>query len=141
MGTILFEMKEQVAVITLNRPEKFNAFNREMALQLQATLDQCADAACRAVLITGAGKAFCSGQDLGEVVDPQGPGMQRILKEHYNPIICIHRRNSPARSCLPRARFAFLILRVFFGIASGGRCTRPSSRCLNGIGRAKHTST
>ena len=71
MGTILFEMKEQVAVITLNRPEKFNAFNREMALQLQATLDQCADATCRAVLITGAGKAFCSGQDLGEVVDPQ----------------------------------------------------------------------
>jgi 2-(1,2-epoxy-1,2-dihydrophenyl)acetyl-CoA isomerase len=87
MGTILFEMKEQVAVITLNRPEKFNAFNREMALQLQVTLDQCVDSTCRAVLITGAGKAFCSGQDLGEVVDPQGPGMQRILKEHYNPII------------------------------------------------------
>lgn len=87
MGSILFEMKEQVAVITLNRPEKFNAFNRDMALQLQALLDQCADATCRAVLITGAGKAFCSGQDLGEAIDPQGPGMERILKEHYNPII------------------------------------------------------
>jgi len=40
MGSILFEMKDQVAVITLNRPEKFNAFNREMALQLQAVLDE-----------------------------------------------------------------------------------------------------
>jgi len=87
MGSILFEMKDQVAVITLNRPEKFNAFNREMALQLQAVLDECVATTCRAVVITGAGKAFCAGQDLGEAVDPQGPGMHRILKEHYNPLI------------------------------------------------------
>jgi len=87
MGSVVFETKEQIAVITLNRPEKFNAINREMALQLQAALDQCMDNSCRAVLITGAGKAFCAGQDLDEAIDPHGPGMERILKEHYNPLI------------------------------------------------------
>ncbi|MBM3414083.1 MAG: 2-(1,2-epoxy-1,2-dihydrophenyl)acetyl-CoA isomerase [Bacteroidetes bacterium] len=87
MGSVVFETKEQIAVITLNRPEKFNAINREMALQLQAALDQCTDNSCRAVLITGAGKAFCAGQDLDEAIDPHGPGMERILKEHYNPLI------------------------------------------------------
>lgn len=87
MSSILFEVKDAIAFITLNRPEKFNAFNREMALLLQDKLDACKEAAIRAVLITGAGKAFCAGQDLAEVVDPQGPGMNRILGEHYNPIV------------------------------------------------------
>ncbi len=87
MSSILFEIKDQVAFITLNRPEKFNAFNREMALLLQEKLDACKDPAIRAVLITGAGRAFCAGQDLAEVVDPNGPGMNRILGEHYNPIV------------------------------------------------------
>ena len=87
MSSILVEIKDQVATLTLNRPEKFNAFNREMALRLQQELDACAQSKIRAVLITGNGKAFCAGQDLGEVVDPQGPGMARILKEHYNPIV------------------------------------------------------
>jgi 2-(1,2-epoxy-1,2-dihydrophenyl)acetyl-CoA isomerase len=86
--TILFELVGNVGKITLNRPDKYNAFNREMALQLQQVLDDCAnDPAVRCVFITGAGKAFCSGQDLGEVVDPDGPGMNRILNEHYNPIV------------------------------------------------------
>lgn len=87
MSSILFEQKGAVAFITLNRPEKFNAFNREMALLLQEKLDTCKDPAIRAVLLTGAGKAFCAGQDLAEVVDPNGPGMNRILGEHYNPIV------------------------------------------------------
>jgi 2-(1,2-epoxy-1,2-dihydrophenyl)acetyl-CoA isomerase len=87
MSSILFEQKGPIAFITLNRPEKFNAFNREMALLLQEKLDVCKDPAIRAVLITGAGKAFCAGQDLAEVVDPNGPGMNRILGEHYNPIV------------------------------------------------------
>jgi len=87
MPSILFEIKNAVAVITLNRPEKFNAFNREMALLLQEKLDACKDSAIRAVLITGAGKAFCAGQDLAEVTDPNGPGMERILHEHYNPLV------------------------------------------------------
>lgn len=88
MSAVLFEIKNGVAVITLNRPDKLNSFNREMALLLQEKLDQCNDdLSVRCVVITGAGKAFCAGQDLEEVVDPNGPGMQRILSEHFNPII------------------------------------------------------
>jgi 2-(1,2-epoxy-1,2-dihydrophenyl)acetyl-CoA isomerase len=87
MSSILFERKGSIACITFNRPDKFNAFNREMALLLQEKLDVCKDPGIRAVLITGAGKAFCAGQDLAEVVDPNGPGMNRILGEHYNPIV------------------------------------------------------
>lgn len=88
MSFILFEIRESVGHITFNRPEKMNAFNRAMALQLQDTLDQCKkDKLIRAVYITGAGKAFSAGQDLAEVVDPEGPGMKRILSEHYNPIV------------------------------------------------------
>ncbi len=87
MSSILYERKGSIAFITLNRPDKFNAFNREMALLLQDKLDACKDPGIRAVLITGAGKAFCAGQDLAEVVDPDGPGMSRILSEHYNPIV------------------------------------------------------
>lgn len=78
----------QVATITLNRPKKYNAFNREMALALQDTLDRCKESDVRAVMITGEGKAFCAGQDLAEVTDPEkNPGFKAILDEHYNPII------------------------------------------------------
>jgi 2-(1,2-epoxy-1,2-dihydrophenyl)acetyl-CoA isomerase len=88
MSSILFEIKNNVAHITLNRPDKFNAFNREMALLLQEKLDACStDDTVRAILITGSGKAFCAGQDLAEVVDPNGPGMNRILSEHFNPLV------------------------------------------------------
>ncbi|MDE3236128.1 MAG: enoyl-CoA hydratase/isomerase family protein [Bacteroidota bacterium] len=86
--SILLEVNDNIAFITLNRPEKLNAFNREMALLLQNKLDECASShAIRCVLIKGAGKAFCAGQDLAEVTDPNGPGMEKILSEHYNPII------------------------------------------------------
>lgn len=88
MDSILMSIENGVAVITLNRPEKYNAFNREMALALQARLDECENNAnIRCVFITGAGKAFSAGQDLAEVVDPSGPGMEKILSEHYNPVI------------------------------------------------------
>ena len=87
MSSVLFTIEEGIAIITLNRPDKLNSFNREMALLLQKKLDECIDRAVRCVYITGAGKGFCAGQDLAEVVDPEGPGMRRILSEHYNPII------------------------------------------------------
>lgn len=88
MTSIQFEIKDSIAYITLNRPEKFNAFNREMALAFQEKLDQCEkNMFIRCVVITGNGKAFSAGQDLAEVVDPEGPGMIKILGEHYNPII------------------------------------------------------
>jgi 2-(1,2-epoxy-1,2-dihydrophenyl)acetyl-CoA isomerase len=88
MSPVLFESKEGVAIITLNRPEKFNAFNRDMTLMLQEKLDECKNSSIRAVYITGAGKAFCSGQDLEEVSDPiNAVAVTVILKEHFNPII------------------------------------------------------
>jgi 2-(1,2-epoxy-1,2-dihydrophenyl)acetyl-CoA isomerase len=87
MSSILFTVENNIGSITLNRPDKLNSFNREMALQLQQCLDECAREEVRAVYITGAGKGFSAGQDLAEVVDPEGPGMQRILSEQYNPVI------------------------------------------------------
>lgn len=88
MDSILISLENGVAVITLNRPDKLNAFNRKMAFALQSRLDECdTDDSVRCVYITGAGKAFSAGQDLAEVVDPEGPGMEKILSEHYNPII------------------------------------------------------
>lgn len=88
MSAILYEVIEQVACITLNRPDKFNAFNREMALLLQDKLDEAAnDASIRAILLTGNGKAFCAGQDLGELLGDNPPGFDVILSQHYNPII------------------------------------------------------
>ncbi|HEU4575387.1 MAG TPA: enoyl-CoA hydratase-related protein [Chitinophagaceae bacterium] len=87
MDPVLFDIKNAVAHITLNRPEKLNSFNREMALALQEKLDACKEPSIRCVFITGAGKGFSAGQDLAEVTDPNGPGMERILSEHYNPIV------------------------------------------------------
>ena len=88
MPSIQFHIENNIARITLNRPEKLNSFNREMALLLQEKLDEAAATPdVRCLFITGAGKGFSAGQDLAEVVDPNGPGMQKILKEHYNPII------------------------------------------------------
>lgn len=87
-STILFDKKDGVAYLTLNRPEKYNSFNHEMAMELQQRLDACeADAEVRCIYLTGAGKAFCAGQDLAEATDPQGPALEQIVAEHYNPII------------------------------------------------------
>ncbi|MCB9288863.1 MAG: enoyl-CoA hydratase/isomerase family protein [Lewinellaceae bacterium] len=87
-NSILYEVDGHVARITLNRPNAYNSFNREMALALQARLGQCKDdPLVRAIYLTGAGKAFSAGQDLNEVVAEDGPKMTTILTEHYNPII------------------------------------------------------
>lgn len=88
MSLIILKIENGVATITFNRPDKLNSFNREMALAFQSALDECAaNNEVRCIYITGAGKGFCAGQDLSEVVDPNGPGMAKILGEHYNPII------------------------------------------------------
>lgn len=88
MGSILFEIKDNVGIIRLNRPTVFNSFNREMALDCQAKLDECeSNDEVRAIFIIGEGKAFCAGQDLQEVTDPDGPELTSIVREHYNPII------------------------------------------------------
>lgn len=88
-NSILLKIENHIAYITLNRPEVFNSFNREMALSLQSILDDCEqNDDVRAIVLTGNGKAFCAGQDLKEVTSPElNPGFKKILEEHYNPII------------------------------------------------------
>ena len=88
MSFIKTNISDKVFCITLNRPDKFNSFNREMALQMQEALNNAdEDKSIRAIFITGAGKAFCAGQDLSEAISPDGPGIKKIVQEHYNPII------------------------------------------------------
>jgi 2-(1,2-epoxy-1,2-dihydrophenyl)acetyl-CoA isomerase len=89
MSSIIAEIQDKIGFIRLNRPDVFNSFNRQMALECQSALDDfAANPAVRAIVITGNGKAFCAGQDLKEVTDPDNnPGFMTILEEHYNPII------------------------------------------------------
>ena len=88
MSSILFEIKNSIAFITLSRPEKFNAFNRQMSLDLQEKLDECEkNISVRCVYITGAGKGFSSGQDLSQGADPNSLDIGKIISEQYNPII------------------------------------------------------
>ncbi|MFM7466996.1 MAG: enoyl-CoA hydratase-related protein [Crocinitomicaceae bacterium] len=85
---ILQTLENGVCTLTLNRPSVFNSFNKNMALALQDAIDSCAkDESVRAIVITGEGKAFCAGQDLAEATDPNGPSLQQIVRDHYNPII------------------------------------------------------
>jgi len=89
MSSIQKSIENGVATLTFNRPEVFNSFNREMAFLLQDELDACnKNTQVRAIVLTGSGKAFCAGQDLKEITDPElNPGFKKILEEHYNPII------------------------------------------------------
>jgi 2-(1,2-epoxy-1,2-dihydrophenyl)acetyl-CoA isomerase len=80
------------AVIELNRPEALNAWNRDLGLGLKdAILDVAADDSVRAVMITGAGRAFSSGADLRDITSDQTasgrPNVQKVLEERYHPII------------------------------------------------------
>ncbi|MEX2597228.1 MAG: enoyl-CoA hydratase-related protein [Salibacteraceae bacterium] len=86
--TVNFEIIDGVGRIALNRPKVFNSFNQEMSKACHAALDACQkDDSVRAIFLTGEGKAFCAGQDLGEAIDPNGPDIKRIVEEHYNPLI------------------------------------------------------
>ena len=73
--------------ITLNRPERLNALTVEMAATLAAALDDAvADKTCRAILLTGAGRGFCAGQDLTEIIGASPADLDRLLA-HYHPLI------------------------------------------------------
>ena len=92
MSTLDQHIKQGVCLLTLQRPDKYNAFNRELSMELQSALSSAhSNEDVRAIVLTGAGKAFCSGQDLGEAIDPQGVGLDRILSEHYNPLVRLMR--------------------------------------------------
>ena len=91
MSSILASLETGVLAITLNRPDKLNAFNPEMHRELRQALERAgSDPAVRAVLLTGAGRAFCAGQDLSERnVAPGAPAIDLSvsLGSHYNPLV------------------------------------------------------
>lgn len=88
MQHILFSVENAVACITFNRPAVFNSMNHAMRQEILEALAICEkDAGIRAVYITGSGKAFCAGEDLQEVVDPDGPSLTEIISTGYNPIV------------------------------------------------------
>ena len=84
---LIVERNGPITTIRFNRPQRFNCFVRDMALEFQKKLAACSTDGTRCLVITGEGKAFSAGQDLNEVVDPEGPELQRIVADHYNPII------------------------------------------------------
>jgi 2-(1,2-epoxy-1,2-dihydrophenyl)acetyl-CoA isomerase len=88
---ILFEIEQGVATITLNRPDVLNSFTMPMAAELQQALRVCAENEdVRAVLLTGAGRAFCAGQDLSEAAPADGspaPPIAEIVRRTYNPSV------------------------------------------------------
>jgi len=87
MAEVLTAREGAVLTITLNRPEVFNAFNRALHAALAEALEDAADPDIRAVVITGAGRGFCSGQDLKEFSDLPEGGIRTALEETYHPNI------------------------------------------------------
>lgn len=87
--TVLSAQADGVLTITLNRPDKLNSFNEEMHRAFRAALQRAHDdAAVRAVLLTGAGRGFCAGQDLGDRDPRKGgpaPDLGHTLETYYNP--------------------------------------------------------
>ncbi|MBU6205164.1 MAG: enoyl-CoA hydratase/isomerase family protein [Bacteroidetes bacterium] len=85
---LLVEHNNGVATITLNRPDVFNAFNDEMSFEMQDALKQVdKDVSVRVIVITGSGKAFCSGQDLKAAAAAGNRSFMESLHKRYNPII------------------------------------------------------
>lgn len=89
--TVLHERRDGYAILTLNRPHRLNAFVEKLHLELRAALEACADDdGCRAVVLTGAGRAFCAGQDLADgdpTIDFEDPDLGLTLETYYNPLI------------------------------------------------------
>jgi len=97
MSTILTETHGAIARITLNRPEKYNSMDWGTAKALQDALDAAEkDEVVRCIVITGAGKGFCAGQDLGQASNPDDIDFARLVEEQYNAIIrCLRKIEKP----------------------------------------------
>lgn len=88
MAQILTEIIDRVGVITLNRADALNCFDRNMALTLQAALDNYeAEDTVRCIYLTANGMGFSAGQDIKYLMSPEAVEFSRIVEEHYNPII------------------------------------------------------
>src|SRR5450759_3992836 len=111
--SILVERRDGYRVVTLNRPERRNAFNEAMLLALRQAIDEAeGDVNCRALMITGAGRGFCAGQDLNDRLAK--PGETVVLgaaqEAYYNPLVRKLR-------ALP-----FPVIAAVNGIAAGAGC-------------------
>ena len=84
--TIMLEIAEGVGVVTLNRPEVRNALNTRMRAELTHAV-RAAGQQARVVVLTGAGQAFCSGQDLGDRVNATNVNLERTLRDEYEPML------------------------------------------------------
>jgi len=87
---VLSEIRAGYRVVTLNRPDRLNSFGAGMHGQLLAALNDAeADNTCRALLLTGAGRGFCAGQDLADVAAAPGetPDLAATIERHYNPLV------------------------------------------------------
>ncbi|SDK58811.1 2-(1,2-epoxy-1,2-dihydrophenyl)acetyl-CoA isomerase [Catalinimonas alkaloidigena] len=109
---LLYDLADGVATITLNRPDVYNALHMEMSLELQDAFRQAGDdAAVRVVVLTGAGKGFCSGQDLKAVQGQRAFSFSETVRKQYNPLILGMRK-------LPKP-----IIGRINGVAAGAGCS------------------
>src|SRR5687767_8253869 len=88
---IKFQIKDGIALLTLNRPDKLNSFTQAMHLEVRSALDAVqADASVRVLVLTGAGRGFCAGQDLGDrAVEPGAKGVDlgASIEKNYKPLV------------------------------------------------------
>ncbi|MDE3074318.1 MAG: enoyl-CoA hydratase/isomerase family protein [Chloroflexota bacterium] len=115
-STLLYEVGDAVATLTLNRPNVLNALNCEMRAELMSAFDRAAaDEGVRAVLLTGSGRGFCAGQDLGERRDDflagRVPPLGPTLEDEYNPLV-------RAMRGMPKP-----IVAAVNGVAAGAGCS------------------
>jgi len=109
---IIVEIKDKTCYITLNRPDVFNAFNDELSYALQDALKEATkNDEVRVVVLTGAGKAFCSGQDLKDIAQKENRSLRDSIDKRYNPII-------KAMRTMPKP----IICRLN-GVAAGAGCS------------------
>jgi 2-(1,2-epoxy-1,2-dihydrophenyl)acetyl-CoA isomerase len=158
--TVLSSLTGGVLALTLNRPDKLNSFNEEMHLALRAGIQRAHDDdAVRAVLLTGAGRGFCAGQDLGDRDPRKGgpaPDLGHTIGTFYNPTLRLMRRwksrssaqsmasplalaqisPSPATSFWPRNRRKFIQAFAKIGLVPDAGGTWSLARIL-GEPRAK----
>lgn len=112
MDTLLVDRRDGVMTVTLNRPDVLNAFNESMSMEIQETLkDAERDGSVRSIMITGAGRGFCSGQDLRDRAGTSSFSFVDSLRRRYNPII--------AKLCAIEKP----VLAAVNGVAAGAGCS------------------